>query len=201
MRVIGLTGGIACGKSTIARYLSRQGAVVVDGDALSRDLTAPDGIALPALRNAFGEGIFFPDGTLNRKALGQLVFSDEVQRQRLDDIMQPLLRTLILRDLEAARQSGAALCVLDMPLLFEKNLDVLCDTVWCAWLPTDLQIQRLMARDGLSQQEALARIASQMPTDEKAARSAVVIDTSGTIQYTESKLPALLAAEQSHSTV
>ena len=201
MRVIGLTGGIACGKSTIARYLSRQGAVIVDGDALSRELTAPGGIALPALRNAFGEGIFFPDGTLNRKALGQLVFSDEAQRQRLDDIMQPLLRTLILRDLEAARQSGAALCVLDMPLLFEKNLDALCDTVWCAWLPADLQIQRLMARDGLSQQEALARIASQMPTDEKAARSAVVIDTSGTIQYTESKLPALLAAEQSHSTV
>ena len=173
MRVIGLTGGIACGKSTIARYLSRQGAVIVDGDALSRELTAPGGIALPALRNAFGEGIFFPDGTLNRKALGQLVFSDEAQRQRLDDIMQPLLRTLILRDLEAARQSGAALCVLDMPLLFEKNLDALCDTVWCAWLPADLQIQRLMARDGLSQQEALARIASQMPTDEKAARSAV----------------------------
>lgn len=185
MRIIGLTGGIACGKSTISAVLREQGAVIIDGDVLSRQLTAPGGAALPAIRQRFGSSVFLPDGTLNRRALGQRIFSDDAAREALDAIMQPLLRQLICREIDAARTSGAALCVLDMPLLYEKGLDALCDRVWCAWLPRQTQLERLIARDGFTREEALMRIDSQMPTDEKAARADLVIDTSGPIQYTK----------------
>lgn len=185
MRIIGLTGGIACGKSTISLTLRELGAVIVDGDVLSRELTQPGGLALPAIRTRFGDGVFHPDGTLNRRALADVIFHDDAARQALDDIMQPMLLSLIHRDVDAARESGAAACILDMPLLYEAGLDKLCDRVWCAWIPVETQLQRLMARDGLSPADAQARLDSQLPAAEKAARADVVIDTSGTIQYTK----------------
>lgn len=195
MKIIGLTGGIACGKSTISMTLQELGAVIIDGDVLSRDLTAPGGEALPAIRAAFGDGVFTPDGALDRRALGRLVFSSNAARETLDSIMQPLLLGRICNDIAQARSSGAEICVLDMPLLYEKGLDSLCDHVWCAWLPQETQLQRLMARDGFTAEEALQRIRSQMPTDEKAARADIVIDTSGTIQYTKESVLALYAQE------
>ena len=197
MLVLGLTGGIACGKSNISATLAGLGAVIVDGDLLSRELTAPDGDALPAIREAFGDGVFHPDGTLNRRALGSLVFGDDKARETLDGVMQPLLRELILQRIEQARHVGAAVCVLDMPLLYEKGLDALCDRVWCASLPEETQLQRLMARDGITREEALARLRSQLPTAEKARRADVVIDTSGTIQYTKECVTSLYAREVS----
>ena len=109
--------------------------------------------------------------------------------------MQPLLRRMILDRVEAARLGGAAVCVLDMPLLYEAGLDELCDRVWCAWIPRATQIERLMARDGFTREEAEARLRSQLPADEKAARADVVIDTSGTIQYTRDRLPPLFDEE------
>ena len=137
MRTIGLTGSIACGKSNVSAVLRELGAAVVDGDLLSRELTAPGGPALPAIREAFGGGVFHADGTLNRRALGDVVFASDAARQRLDGLMQPLLRSLILRRMEEARAGGAKICVLDMPLLFEAGLDALCDTVWCVHLPRE----------------------------------------------------------------
>lgn len=195
MKVLGLTGGIACGKSTISQTLRELGAAIVDGDALSRELTAADGAALPAIRQAFGDGVFHPDGTLNRRALGARVFTDDSARAQLDQIMQPRLRTLILRDIAAARDSRAKVCVLDMPLLYEKGLDALCDRVWCASLPRQTQLERLMARDGFTREEAEARLRSQLSTEEKAARADVVIDTSGAIRYTKEGVIALYAKE------
>lgn len=195
MKIIGLTGGIACGKSTISLTLREQGAYIVDGDALSRELTAPDGDALPGIRRIFGDGVFHDDGTLNRRALGQIVFADDEARQALDDLMQPLLYTRILREIDTAQAQGAAVCVLDMPLLYEKGLDALCQRVWCACLPFEIQLERLMARDGFTREEAMQRINSQMPTAEKATRADVVIDTSGPIQYTKNCILALYAQE------
>lgn len=195
MRVIGLTGGIACGKSNVSRALADLGAVVIDGDLLSRELTVPNGPALPAIREAFGDGVFHPDGTLNRGALGAVIFGDDQARARLDDIMQPMILQLIHQRMEEARQKGTAVCVLDMPLLYEVGLEALCDTVWCVYIPEEIQIARLMARDSFSREEALARLRSQMPAAEKARRANVVIDTSGSISYTNSKLPALYAEE------
>ena len=195
MRTIGLTGSIACGKSNVSAVLRELGAAVVDGDLLSRELTAPGGPALPAIRKAFGDGVFLPDGTLNRRALGDVVFASDAARQRLDGLMQPLLRSLILRRMEDARTGGARICVLDMPLLFEAGLDALCDTVWCVHLPRDEQIRRLMARDGLTLPQAEARLRSQLSSDEKAARARVVIDTSGSIDETRAMIPVLYARE------
>lgn len=195
MRIIGLTGGISCGKSNVSETLRELGAAVIDGDELSRRLTAPGGRALPAIRQAFGDGVFFQDGTLNRRALGRLVFSSDRDRETLDGIMQPLLRALIGDEIKSCEKRGADLCVLDMPLLYEKGLDSLCERVWCVYIPHALQLQRLMARDSLTEQEAEARIASQLPADEKARRAQVVIDTSGSISYTKHMIPALYAQE------
>ncbi len=201
MRIIGLTGGIACGKSTISLTLRRLGAVIVDGDELSRTLTQPDGLALPGIRAAFGDAVFLPDGTLNRRALGARIFSDPAARQALDALMQPLLRQMILQGIQDARQSGAEACILDMPLLYEAGLDSLCDTVWCAFLPRETQLERLMLRDGFTRPEAEARLRSQMDPQEKARRADVVIDTSGTIAQTQSRIPLLYADELAHEEV
>ena len=195
MLVLGLTGGIACGKSTISLTLRKLGAVIVDGDVLSRELTAEGGAALPAIKKAFGDGVFHPDGTLDRRALGALVFADDRVRAALDGIMQPMLREMILRSIEDAQKSGVSACVLDMPLLYEKDLHGLCDRVWCAYIPRDLQLKRLMERDGFTLEEAEARLRSQLPAKEKAARADVVIDTSGPIQYTKGCVISLYAKE------
>ena len=195
MRVIGLTGGIACGKSNVSDTLRQLGAVIIDGDVLSRELTQPGGEALPAIREAFGDGVFHPDGTLDRRALGAVVFGDDGKRAALDSIMQPMLRKLILRRIGEARHSGAALCVLDMPLLYEAGLDALCQRVWCVYIPRETQLERLMARDGFTREEAEARLRSQLPALEKARRAQVVIDTSGSIGYTKAMIPPLYAQE------
>ncbi len=195
MLVLGLTGGIACGKSTISQTLRELGAVIVDGDVLSRELTAEGGAALGDIRTAFGDGVFHHDGTLDRRALGAVVFADDKARATLDAIMQPLLLTLILRAIENARIAGAAVCVLDMPLLYEKGLERLCDRVWCAYIPRQTQLERLMARDGFTLEEAENRLHSQLPAEEKAARADVVIDTSGPMDYTKECVISLYAKE------
>ena len=195
MLVLGLTGGIACGKSTISLTLKELGAVIVDGDVLSRELTAENGPALPDIRCAFGDGVFCADGTLDRRALGSVVFANDKARETLDSIMQPLLLTLILRDIEDARAKGAAVCVLDMPLLYEKGIDRLCDRVWCAYIPRETQLERLMQRDGFTLGEAESRLRSQLPASEKAARADVVIDTSGSMDYTKEYVINLYAQE------
>ena len=195
MRTIGLTGGIACGKSNVSSELRRLGAFVIDGDVISRELTAPGGAALPAIREAFGESVFAAPDVLDRKALGALIFSDGAARERLDAVMQPLILREILRRMDEARAKGEALCVLDMPLLYEKGLDRLCDAVWCVSLPEETQLERLMARDGIGREAALARVRSQMDAREKARRADVVIDTSGSIGYTTSLVGPLYQRE------
>jgi len=195
MLVLGLTGGIACGKSNISQTLRELGAVIVDGDMLSRELTVPGGAALTDIRAAFGDGVFHPDGTLNRRALGSIVFANDKARDTLDGIMQPLLLTLILRDIEDARQTSTPVCVLDMPLLYEKDIDRLCDRIWCAYVPREVQLTRLMERDGFTREEAEARLRSQLPAEEKAARADVVIDTSGPMDYTKESVISLYTQE------
>ena len=196
MRIIGLTGGIACGKSNISDMLCSLGCVIIDGDKLSRELTVPGGAALPILREVFGPAVFYEDGSLNRKALGSIVFSDRAALQKLDGIMQPMLLKRIQERIAEEKINHTEFCVLDMPLLYEKKLDLLCDTVWCVWLPAHIQLERLMNRDRLDKSQALQRIGSQMPLDEKAAKAAVVISTEGTIEETRAKIPPLLESER-----
>lgn len=192
MRLIGITGSIACGKSTVSRELARRGYTVIDGDALSRELTGPGGAAMREIRSVFGARFILPDGSLNRREMGNLVFADPLARERLDRVMAPYLKSLTSERIEAVRSSGAALCFLDFPLLYEKGYDRYCDTVWCVWIPEDVQLRRLMDRDGYSREEALSRMRAVMTTDEKANRSPVVIDNSGpvddTLQQVEDQL-------------
>ena len=195
MRIIGLTGGIACGKSTVSGTLREMGVPIVDGDELARRLTAPGGAALPAIREAFGDGVFFADGNLNRKALGNRVFSDRDALARLDRLMEPHLLKIIRGELDALASAGAPLCVMDMPLLYERGLDARCRRVWCVTAPQDTQIARLKERDGLDRGEALARIGSQMPTGEKAARADVVIDTDRPLEETRLEVQRLWREE------
>ena len=195
MLILGLTGGIACGKSHISDTLRGLGAAVVDGDRIARELTAPDGPALAPIRREFGGGVFRADGTLDRAALGRIVFADAEALGRLNDLMRPLLRGRIDAEVEAARARGERVCVLDMPLLYEEGLDARCRRVWCAVVPPQVQLERLRVRDGLSAEEAADRVRSQLPVSEKACRADVVIDTDRPMQDTEAAVRALYAGE------
>ena len=195
MRLIGITGSIACGKTTVSRELIRRGFPVIDGDVLSRELTGPGGQAMNKIKAVFGDRFLLPDGSLNRRAMGRLVFSDQSARTRLDQLMAPYLQALTLKRIEEVRASGAILCFLDMPLLYEKGYDRYCDTVWCVWIPEELQLERLMERDGFSRAEALDRMHAVMSSDEKANLSSVVIDNSGSVSDTLMQVSDLLSIE------
>lgn len=199
MRIIGLTGGIACGKSNVSAALASVGATIIDGDLLSREAVAPGSRGLEDIRAAFGDSVFHEDGTLNRRMLGDRVFQNPSEKAKLDGIMQPLIRSLTMARMEEAEHQGAKVCVLDMPLLYEFGYETLCDTVWCVYIPPEKQLQRLMERDHMTRQQALNRIASQMPAAEKAARAQTVIHTDGTLEETQSMVKQLYAREMAES--
>ncbi len=175
--VVGLTGGVSTGKSTILAALKELGASVLSADDASHRLTAPEGEALPAIREAFGDGVFLPDGALDRRALGEIVFRDAAARHALEAIIHPAVQREMLREIADAAGAGAAAVIMEVPLLYETGMDALCDEVWVALLDDESQILRLMNRDRLTREQALARIHSQMPLDDKARRADVVIRT------------------------
>lgn len=177
MKIIGLTGGIACGKTTVANMLSELGASIIDADAISHELTAPGGDALPGIREAFGRLVFFPDGTLNREVLAALVFSNEAERETLNKVTHPLILERLRKDIETCRKMGALIVVLDVPLLFEVGAQELADITVCTTSPIEVQIERMRTRSGLGREQAMRRIESQMPLSEKEALSDVVLDT------------------------
>ena len=189
---IGLTGSIACGKSTVSQYLKQKGCLIVDADAISRALTADGGAALPEIRQAFGDDVF-SGASLDRAKLGQLVFADSQKREALNAILHPMILAEIRRQLEQFDAPGQ-LVVGDIPLLYECGMENMFDTVWVVRAERETQIQRLFERDGLSREQAEHRIDSQMPLEEKIRRANAVIDTSGTIEQTQKQVDALLAA-------
>jgi len=185
--LIGLTGGIACGKSNLTSALLSVGAVVIDADEISRALTAPGGQALPAIRAAFGDEVFEGDA-LNRQKLAGLVFFVAQALKKLNAITHPLIFAEMDRQ-TALFQAQPAL-VLDVPLLFETGADKRCDEIWCAYAPREVQLARLLQR-GLSLDEAIRRIDSQMPSEEKARLSQHVIRTTGTKEESAAQAIAL----------
>ncbi len=184
MHIIGLTGGIASGKSHVADVLRGLGAHVADADAISRALTAPGGLALPLIRARFGDAVFQGD-VLNRRALGTLVFTDADARTALEGILHPMIFAELSAQLGAWAAEGVAIAVVEMPLLYETGYDAQVNAVWVTAVSPDAQRARLMARDHLTSAEANARIASQWPPVDKAARADLVIDTSGSLEATE----------------
>ena len=173
--VIGLTGGIACGKSNISRSLKAAGVPVIDADEISRNLTAPGGPALPAIREKWGEKVF--DGEeLNRRALSDIVFSDPAARDALNAIIHPLVLSEIHRRMDETEGP----VVMDVPLLYEVGMDSWCDEIWCAYAPQKEQVRRVRKRGQITYAEALRRIHSQMPVMEKRRRADHMIRTTGT---------------------
>lgn len=189
---IGLTGSIACGKSTVSAYLRELGYSVVDADAISHAMTAPDGAALPALRHAFGDGIF-SGSILDRQTLGQLVFSDARQRERLNAILHPLIIGEVQSRLDALDRPDT-LVFGDVPLLYECSMAHMFDCVWVVSVPREVQIERLQLRDGLCAADAAKRIDAQMPLSEKERLADAVIRTDRPIPETQRQVDALLAS-------
>ena len=186
--VVGLTGGIGCGKSEAAKYLRSLGAKHIDADAISRSLTAEGGSALPELRRIFGDGIFNDDGSLNRRALGDLAFNDVASKRALEGVIHPLVQRQVMDEIAAASAEGVPVTVLDVPLLFETGMERLCDEVWTMSADEETQVARVCARDGLSAAQARARIAGQMSMAERNARADRVIDSRRPIEQTRADL-------------
>ena len=172
-------------------FLAGLGANVIDADKLSRAVTAPGGEALPAIVQTFGADMLDADGHLDRRRLAQVVFSDDASRRALEGIIHPLVQQATLRRIRELAAAGASCAVLDVPLLYETGMDVLCDEVWLLAVPHEDQVQRIIERDGLDEEQALRRINSQMSMDEKQARCDRVIWTNRSIQATQRELESL----------
>ncbi|RMG19581.1 MAG: dephospho-CoA kinase [Deltaproteobacteria bacterium] len=190
-RVIGLTGGIGTGKSTVARMLAEHGATVVDADALAREVVAPGQPALEAIRARFGPEVLTPEGHLDRAALGRIVFSDPEARRALEAITHPRIAELAQRRIETARRRGDPIVVYDAALIVEKGLQDAFDGLLVVRTDPATQIARVMARDGIGREEAAARIAAQLPIEEKVKVADWVIDNSGSLSETRRQVDAL----------
>ena len=188
MRVIGLTGGIASGKTTVSNLFKISGVPVIDADLVARQVVEKGTIGLSALVNRFGEAILNTDGTLNRTELGKRMFSEEEIRSEVNDILQPLIRQEIISRMQAYKDQGKTLIVLDVPLLFEMHYENLCDDIIMVAVSVETQIARMEKRNGYTRQEALERIQSQMPLEEKVKRATIVWSNEGTLQELEQKV-------------
>jgi dephospho-CoA kinase len=197
-RIVGLTGGIGSGKSTVAGLFEKLGAVVLDADAIVHELQAPGSPLLGEIAAAFGDRVIRRDGSLDREALAEIVFADEERRQQLNALIHPKVGAEMARRIAEARDRRAPLLVLDVPLLFEaaragrgtaSRVDL--DATIVVWVPEQVQIERVLARGGLSREELVRRIGAQMPLDEKKTLADHVIDNSGTLDQTEQQVRTL----------
>jgi len=187
--ILGLTGSIASGKTTVARVLQQKGAALVDADQVSRDLTGPGSPVLVRLVERFGPEILDAEGRLDRAGLALRVFSSPQDLEDLNQITHPAIWR---ESLARVAEEGALhpVVVLMAPLLLEHGAEAIVDQVWVVDLPLEEQLRRLTARDGLSRQEALRRVQAQMPAADKAARAHVLIDNSGDRALTEQQVLA-----------
>lgn len=181
MRVIGVTGGIACGKSTVAGILRDLGARVIDADGIAREVLAPGSPVLARVVERFGREVLRPDGSLDRGRLGCIVFRDPAARADLNAITHPAIIHLIEQRAEEARREGVDVLVIDAPLLLEEGMREAVDEVWVVACSREEQVQRLGRRDGLSPREAELRMEAQMPLEEKVRLADRVIPNEGSL--------------------
>lgn len=181
MGVIGLTGGIACGKTLVSDYLKKYGVDVVDADLICRRLYAPGSELLREIEKAFGAEFFFENGELDRRALREYVFTEKSRKDTLDRIVHPAIRKAVSGDLFCSLREHQLLVV---PLLIETGYTDLCDEVWVMYVKEEKQIERLVARDGIKESLARAMIESQMPFCEKEKYADRVINNCGTPKNT-----------------
>lgn len=201
--MIGLTGGIGSGKSSVARWFREQGVPVLDADASVREVLTRDVETLAHIREEFGAEVMASDGTVNRPVLGRIVFADAGKRQTLERIVYPRIERMRKQEIERLEKQGQEVCVWDIPLLFENKLESLVQETLLVWVPLKIQIERVASRDKLDSEGIMARIGAQMPLEDKAQLADVLIDNSGTWAETEKQLETywqgLLARNVRHS--
>jgi dephospho-CoA kinase len=192
MYLIGLTGGIASGKSTIARRLAEHGAIIIDADIVSREVVAPGSPALASIALEFGEDMIDSEGALNRAKLGAVVFSDAEKLEKLNAIMHPAVKTRSAEVLAKARADNPdSVVVYDVPLLVEADIARNYDEIIVASAPEETRIKRMIQLRGLTDEEAKARIGAQASEAKRLAIADVVIDTGGNLQHTLEQVDAL----------
>ncbi|RDI44236.1 dephospho-CoA kinase [Falsibacillus pallidus] len=192
--IIGLTGGIASGKSTVSRMLEARGFPIIDADVAAREAVKPGQKALEEIEAAFGQEVIQPDGMLDRAKLGSIVFHDDEKRKTLNGIVHPAVRSWMNGKKEEYIQNGSNTIILDIPLLFESKLTYMADKVLLVYVDEKTQLHRLMERNGLSESEASARIHSQMPLKQKVELADAVIDNNQSLDHTESQLADILGS-------
>ena len=187
-KIIGVTGGIATGKSSVSNWLIANGYPVIDADIAARKVVEPGMPALEKLKKVFGSDICMVDGTLNRKKLGSIVFSDAEKRQTLNHIVHPEVRKWMIEETEKAFRQGANLVFMDIPLLYESKLTHMVEKVILVYTTPEVQLKRLMERDHFSEEEALSRIKAQMPIEDKRELADYILDNNGEFAETEEQL-------------
>ncbi|MCY8179467.1 dephospho-CoA kinase [Bacillus paralicheniformis] len=190
--VIGLTGGIASGKSTVAQMFQQCGITVVDADVIAKEAVEQGMPAYQKIAETFGQGVLLETGGIDRRKLGEIVFANEEKRMQLNAIVHPEVRKMMIKQRDEAIRAGERFVVLDIPLLYESGLEHLTDKVIVVWVPMERQLERLMKRNRLTEDEALNRIHAQHSLDEKKKKADAVIDNSGSLKDTEAQLHQLL---------
>ncbi|ABJ67751.1 dephospho-CoA kinase [Pediococcus pentosaceus] len=183
--IVGLTGGIAMGKTTISQFLKSKAIPVVDADQIAHEILTVDEVKVK-LMDTFGESILDKNQNIDRRKLGPIVFNDQRQLEKLNIIVQPYIRTEIVRQLDTF--SASKVVVLDAPVLFEQGYEKMVDYLMVIKTSAQIQVERLMQRDSLNEIDAQKRIQAQMPIEEKVKKADIVIDTSGTIEETRSQV-------------
>jgi len=192
--ILGLTGGIATGKSTVTGMLRERGIPVIDADQIARDVVEPGKPAYEAIVTHFGREILLADGQIDRKKLGEIVFSDESERQKLNAIVHPEVRRVMREEAEAAEKNGASIVFMDIPLLFESKLQHMVDKIVVVYAPAHMQLARMMERDEMQEEQAQKRLRAQLPIDQKKAEADFLIDNSRSREEAERQVEEMLSA-------
>ena len=191
MLVIGLTGSIGTGKSEVTRVLQELGAEVINADQVGHEAYTPHTESWNAVVDAFGRDILQPDGEIDRRKLGAIVFADPVQLAKLNGIMHPRMADMVAEKTEQMRSRGVQVVVVEAALMFEAGWETLVDEVWATDSPLEIVFERLMSRNGMDEQEVRKRIGSQMDIQERLDRADVVVDNSGDVAALEATVKSL----------
>ena len=196
MKIIGLTGGIGTGKSTVSAYLAQKGCKIIDADLISHQMTEAGSPCLAEIKAAFGEDVFLRDGNLDRKKVGRLVFADATKKKTLEQIITRRVIEKTLRILQDCRAQQEDLVVLDAPLLFECGMQRYTDETWLVVCRTETRLRRIAARDGLAEEDIQKRIANQMSTEQKEKLADYIIDNSRDLAWLYAQIDTLLAKSE-----
>ena len=191
MIVIGLTGGILTGKSTVSEMLAEKGAVIIDADKIGHEAYQPETTVWQEVVDAFGNDILKGNGEIDRKKLGEIVFNDPEALARLNSIMHPRMHSMIREEIEGLSGEGVDLVVLEAAVLIEANWTDLVEEVWVTVAPEETAVKRLQNRGGLSEEQARARIRSQLPAEERAKHADVIVDTDCDLAEVRAKVEEL----------